>query len=733
MQAAWEQVGDVLAAERALSLARLSRDVLKRIEARHLAKLPPERLLAVTAPSRARIRVSPARSLYGEVEAATLPHELFDGAMRRFTSPRRSTFRLAQWRTARVALAQTMTQMTALVQTFANASANLTAIDPNRFVPDGLMGSRSYDAIPLPADLTSLVDLAPFTGLQVKMTGAEIKAIQDKNAVARTLGATTTRQPPEMEDVHALGLLTETHAVRVDQLEHAAGQPLAGDIAGLILRSSERGTEGVLLSVRPGGRVVSQPLSIDARTGTLEAADWALALTASGEVVRQPRMTPATLGRVSVEALRQHGSRVLFGTLPPSTLGQGEAHVAIELARPGRFSARRPDVRAAATITVPPAVKDEATLTRYTAAFTEYQRVVAPAPETVPAVAAVNFATAATVHLARVRMDPRETVPARLASMLSLGAGPVHWSGGRLANPLISTRLDLASADGLRFVIPPTFDRVMHFPHLRFPLSRKLEKLAPEVFLPGVGVLPNDFIMAVMTNPRFVEALMLGANHEMARELLWQGYPTDSRGTPFQKFWQRFDDTDDITPIHQWLAVPLGKQPGTTEILVLLIRGQLLERFPNLSIYAYPIAGTEKRPGGASPPVEHDTGEMDGGKIVLPVMHGHLNQDITYIGFPIKPADITKFFFIIEEHMTEPRFGFDEPDPEDNQAGNTWLEIDWSEVGVSGGRYFGSQALKSASPATGARWTSPHAATIADALLQRPFRGFWRGEALEMP
>ena len=33
MQAAWEQVGDVLAAERAFSLARLSRDVLKRIEA----------------------------------------------------------------------------------------------------------------------------------------------------------------------------------------------------------------------------------------------------------------------------------------------------------------------------------------------------------------------------------------------------------------------------------------------------------------------------------------------------------------------------------------------------------------------------------------------------------------------------------------------------------------------------------------------------------------------------
>src|SRR6185503_8564730 len=52
MQAAWEQLGDILAAERAFSLARLARDVLKRIELRHLAKLPAERVLALMAPAR---------------------------------------------------------------------------------------------------------------------------------------------------------------------------------------------------------------------------------------------------------------------------------------------------------------------------------------------------------------------------------------------------------------------------------------------------------------------------------------------------------------------------------------------------------------------------------------------------------------------------------------------------------------------------------------------------------
>jgi hypothetical protein len=167
-------------------------------------------------------------------------------------------------------------------------------------------------------------------------------------------------------------------------------------------------------------------------------------------------------------------------------------------------------------------------------------------------------------------------------------------------------------------------------------------------------------------------------------------------------------------------------------MLVLLLRGQLLERFPNLSIYAYPLTAAEKRPGGASPPVPNDAQEMDPNQIVLPVLRGHLNKDISYVGFPIAPGQIAKFFFVIEEHMTEPRFGFDEPD-NDNQNGATWLDIDWSEVGVAAGGYFGSASLKSATPATGPRWTHPHAATVADALLQRPFRGYWKGQALTLP
>ena len=369
---------------------------------------------------------------------------------------------------------------------------------------------------------------------------------------------------------------------------------------------------------------------------------------------------------------------------------------------------------------------------RYAAAFKDYQRLVFPPASSSAIVEPVDFSTASQATRLRARIDADRTVPARLASSLSLGGQTVGWSSGAFANAFISANLDVAQAAVLRYVVPRTFDRVMAFPRLQFPLSRKLEVIAPDVFLPGVGVLPDDFIMAVQTNPRFVEALMVGANHEMGREMLWQGLPTDQRGTPFQHFWQRLDGSNDIEPIHQWRALPLGSQPGNTPRLVLLIRGQLLVRVPNLSIYAYRIKDKEQRPGGTNPP-DDGTSEMDPTdptRMIMPILRGHLGRDITYVGFPILPEDMGQYFFIIEEHMTEPRFGFDERVGA-GQDSASWQDVDWDDVGVKNGSYFGLTALKLARP--GRTWASPHAATIADAALQRPFRGYWRGDALRTP
>ena len=733
MQAAWQQVGDVLAAERAFSMARLARDVLKRIEVRHLAKLPEARLMAVLAPARARIRVGPDESLYGRIGSATLPDELFGGAMRRLTSARRATFRMAQWRERDLAPAGIAQQMTALVDRFANATKNLEAVDPNRFVPDGLLGSKSFDKIPLPADAAAMVDLSPYLGLPVSLSAGEIRRIQQLNADARAEDQVTRRKPPAMGDVWHRGLVTETHALRLAELERAAGGPLAGDFTQLIQHASARGAEGVLLSVQTSGdlagKVTAQALKIDGRSGSLKplAAKF---LVGAGRPTRAPRgarIAAGSVAAVPIRALRLYGNAAVFTSLPANTLGQGGDAVRIALTAPGQFvpvPGVRPDA-VVPTITMPPAIKDQAALHRYSTAFKAYQELLLEPPAQL-AVHAADFALATAGQQVRARIDPQETVPARLASSLTLGDQAVTWTSTGLSNTFIDTHLYKAFAELLRYVIPRSFDRVMAYPHLAFPLSKKLEVLAPEVFLPGVGVLPEDFIMAVETNPRFIEALMVGANHEMGRELLWQGFPTDQRGTPFQHFWQRLNTAVDVAPVNEWLKSPLGQQPGSTPMLVLLIRGQLLERFPTLSIYAYPLVAGQTRPGGA--------GEIDPNQIITPVMKGHLGKDITYVGFPFDPGTIQDHFFVLQEQMTEPRFGFDEPDGE-GQDGATWLDVDWSEVGVDPGHHFGSSNLRQADPAKAnlPPWVAPHAATVADALLQRPFRGYYAGARLKTP
>src|SRR5262249_39990026 len=152
-------------------------------------------------------------------------------------------------------------------------------------------------------------------------------------------------------------------------------------------------------------------------------------------------------------------------TLPPSTLGRSGDEVKVGLRGPGSFSNVPPPSKdAVPTITLPPALKDRATLHRFSVAFRDYQRIVLPPADSRVIVEAVDFATAANASQARSRIDADRTVPARLASSLSLGAQAVSWANGALSHAFISTSLDAALVERLRYVVPHTFDRVMAFP-----------------------------------------------------------------------------------------------------------------------------------------------------------------------------------------------------------------------------------------------------------------------------
>ena len=69
---------------------------------------------------------------------------------------------------------------------------------------------------------------------------------------------------------------------------------------------------------------------------------------------------------------------------------------------------------------------------------------------------------------------------------------------------------------------PPQFDD---------PLFWDLAEIDEDVIVPGLGEFPVNRVRLLAVNPGFVGAYLVGANHEMARELLWREYPTDLTAT----------------------------------------------------------------------------------------------------------------------------------------------------------------------------------------------------------
>jgi hypothetical protein len=209
------------------------------------------------------------------------------------------------------------------------------------------------------------------------------------------------------------------------------------------------------------------------------------------------------------------------------------------------------------------------------------------------------------------------------------------------------------------------------------PMYEPLRDLSQDWLLPGVGAIPPNTLSLVVTNQRFVEAYMLGLNHEMARELLWHEYPTDQRGTYFRQFWDvrgfagpATTELRDVQAIHDWNAAtqlgthrPNARPPG--DDLVLLVRGRLLTRYPNTIIVA--VRAT----------LRDDRSVAEGGTRVLgsetryPLFHGALGPEITFVGFDLRREDVVGdgassvpvsqgWFFVFQEPPTAARFGLDE-------------------------------------------------------------------------
>ena len=307
-------------------------------------------------------------------------------------------------------------------------------------------------------------------------------------------------------------------------------------------------------------------------------------------------------------------------------------------------------------------------------------------------------------------------------------------------------------------------EEVMASPSFAEATYELLAELNQEYFLPGVGDIPRDSVGVLQTNPTFVEAFMAGLNHEFARELQWRRYPTDKRGTYFRRFWDRRgnpkadssnpEQMADIEPMHTWDQNDLGDnspRDGNAQV-VLLIRCELLRRYPNTDIF---VAKAVEDDGDRVPalPDTHVTREDAGDDVKFHEFRGTLEPDVTFFGFDLSPEEALYdpyhksekgepddhadegWFFVLQEPPAETRFGMDVGTEED--VGSTPLGITHGPNGNT------EQTTESEFDASGAEhswsglsWahlveedgTAPEDVTYVDVDGSRPGSENWRVE-----
>ena len=242
--------------------------------------------------------------------------------------------------------------------------------------------------------------------------------------------------------------------------------------------------------------------------------------------------------------------------------------------------------------------------------------------------------------------------------------------------------------------IVETFDEIKYYPRVDLPMYAPLKGLSDDHFVPNLDFIERDSVVALEANQDFIESYMVGVNHEFSRELLWREYPTDQRGTSFRQFWDvssHFDpsveDADalreklyDIPPIHTWpRASQLGEHdhrqpdPGVERNeVVLVIRGELLKKYPTTVVYAHAAEWVMKN-GAIDPSKERElvdlaAQEMDKPprtKVRTPLYEAKVEPDIYFFGFDLTPeeakggtgddpSDPPGWFFVLKERPGEP-------------------------------------------------------------------------------
>ena len=275
----------------------------------------------------------------------------------------------------------------------------------------------------------------------------------------------------------------------------------------------------------------------------------------------------------------------------------------------------------------------------------------------------------------------------------------------------------------------------------RFDLSgyTMLRAISPDAVMPGVGQVPLNSVGLATVNAGFVESWFLGANAEMAREMLWREYPGRLDGTYFRRFWDTPKRADDVNAIADWKPGVLGTHqigPGKDGTLLLLVKGEVLARYPELRIYASramwdDLTGRREMIKGDRPYEARD-----------PIFGGWLNRTTAFFAFdlPLEEAKGSReffgpnpgWYFVFEQPREGVQFGLDVPTVGRVHRPRLWQDLHWghalddpsgdgAQTHVSIARGVGSKELRYTPDSFRERW-GRSASAQARITFQKPMR-----------
>ena len=325
-------------------------------------------------------------------------------------------------------------------------------------------------------------------------------------------------------------------------------------------------------------------------------------------------------------------------------------------------------------------------------------------------VEAKNFRTALTTFHTRLSVKLPEKAPLQPLNMVNAYTKVQQAIHPRTSFPLqLAARVKMPIHLNWTLQIWEQITPAMAHPDFEDPMYKPLRDMGKELLLPNIQLIKPDTISLLETNPKFIESYLVGLNHEMGRELLWREYPTDLRGSYFRQFWDvkgiitpnptpvDADNLKDITKIHEWQSfTELGshRKGGKKEKIVLIIRGELLKKYPNTVIYAQK-ALADPDPKKKFRIREEPTHEEFLKEFKFPIFKAEVEPDIKFFGFELtveeaqgtaKSADFPAtdtlgWFFIIQQIPGEPRFGMDIVyNSSDPPRPDTWDDVAWDKV-----------------------------------------------------